>query len=423
MKLEYIASALNHVWIGGVETRRDANFNKRINEIVVEVNSWYDYHKFGVLFNAYGEPRAGQLHQDLFSPYTIQCDSGGLQMITLGHTPNDELRDKVYRIQAKSATVGMCFDEIPLRTTGKTFAVNTAARKYDRSIVPEAAKQTAKNILRQIDVYKEENSTCKPYLIIQGNSFETYQEWLSECLKHIPDDYQKELYGVASGGGCLGNGELEDVERIFTLSHLDAPDHLLKNFHLLGVGSPNRIITIEKMGHLFHDDVTISYDSTKHTGGVMRGQIQIAHQCQCIASRTRTARYMKIWAAFDKFQQEKLKTQWTEEQFHDGLLPTTDYLYKKHGTPEENPQFVLDISVLRFAILSFSVYNLFEVINNIRTGVHGKTATDVNLLRTLEGIKDVKGFNDWKQRYGKFFKSVRTPSVEDVDSSLEGFFG
>jgi hypothetical protein len=422
LKLEYIASALNHLWIGGVETKHDANFDKRINDIVVKMNSWKDYHKFGVLFNGYAEPRAGKLHQTLFSPYNIQVDSGGLQMITLGHMPNDELRDKVYRIQAKHGTVGMCFDEIPLRTTGKTSAANTSLRQYDSTMVPDCAKQTALNICRQVEVFKEEKSKCKPYLIIQGNSVETYQEWTTECLKHIPADIQKELYGIASGGGCLGNGDLEDVERIFTLSHLDAPEHLLKNFHLLGVGSPNRICTIIKMEHLFADDVTISYDSTKHTGGVMRGQIQIGHKCMCIASRQRTALYQKIWRMFDEFQHDMLGTNWKEEDFFNALLPTTDYLYGKYGTPEENPQFILDLSVLRFAILSFSVYNMFELVDKIHLGNSVQTSGDANLFKTLTQIKDVKAFNDWKQNYGRFFKSTRTPSINDYISDLTEFF-
>jgi hypothetical protein len=396
---------------------------KPIHDMVHKVNSWYDYHSFGVLFNAYNEPDDGQYHVDYFSPYSIQVDSGGLQMITLGHTPNDELRDKVYRVQAKYGTHAMCFDEIPLRTEGKSQFVNSENRKYDRSMVDECTKQTARNICKQIDVFDELQTKCKPFMIIQGNDIDTYQEWADKLLKHIPQDYQAKLAGIASGGGCLGNGELEDVERYFTLAKLQVPDNLTNHFHLLGVGSPNRIQTLMKLQHLFKENQLISYDSTKHTGGVIRSQIQVGSQIWMIG-RHRTQTYWKIWHLFDTFQKTKLGLNFTEEQFHDNLLLSAEDRVAKTGNPEDNVQAMCDLNNIRFALLLFSVHNLFEMVDKLKNESNYVSKTKKKyegMYHTLEHLNTVDDFKKWKREYGKYFDSKRTASIEDNGSSLEEF--
>jgi len=423
MKLEYVASALNFVWLGGLESHYTPEVAKEISRVTDAINSWDSEHKFGVLFNAYAEPRVGQLMNDFFSPYTIQGDSGGLQMITLGHTPTPELRKKVYEIQAKYSTHAMCFDEIPLRTTGNAQFVNSDNRAYDKSMVEACAKQTALNIIEQVEYFDSVGTKAKPYLIIQGNDFETYQYWTDEIIKDLPKDIIGQLHGIASGGGCLGNDALEDVERYFTLSHLEAPEHLLKNFHLLGVGAPNRIVTLAKLHHLFADDVNISYDSTKHTGGITRAQIQIGHRCVDIGSRQRNAKYISIVEKFDKFQREKLGYSFDENFIFEVLMNTAEERYAKHGQPKDNLEYTFNSNYLRFALLAFSVYNMFDVIHHIRHDKVVKTNHNDAYLNTLKMIKDVNGFNQWKKDFGRYFPSRRVKVVGDENSSLENFFG
>lgn len=427
MKLEYIASALSFVFTSPfvkLQTSDAADAVDTVHDMTKRANEWFPYHKFGVLFNGYNEPDDGPYHKEYFTPFTIQADSGGLQMITLGHTPNDELREKVYRTQAEFGTIAMCFDEIPLRVEGKSQFVNAVNRKFDRSMIDECTKQTAVNICKQIDVFDSLNTKCKPLMIIQGNDIDTYQEWADKLLKQIPADYQGKLAGIASGGGCIGNGELEDVERYFTLSKLQAPDHLLKHFHLLGVGSPNRIQTLMKMQHLFTDEQLISYDSTKHTGGVIRSQIQIGSQILMIG-RHRTATYWKIWRLFDTFQKTKLGLNFTEEQFHDNLLLSMEDLVAKTGKPEDNVQALCDLNLIRYALLLFSVYNLFEMIDTLKndtTFVSKTKSKYAGMYRTLEQLRTIDDFKKWKHEYGKYFNSKRTGSVEDISSNLEEFF-
>lgn len=421
MKLEYISSAMNYVWVGGLETCYTDEVIAELDRVTKIINTWDDDHKFGVLFNAYAEPRMGEVMTDFFSSTTIQGDSGGLQMISLGHTPTPALRSKVYEIQAKYATQSMCFDEIPLQKSGIVQFANLNALLYDNSMVPACAKQTALNIIEQVEYFDKVNSKSKVFMIIQGNDRETYQGWTTEILKHLPTDVVNQLYGIASGGGCLGNDTLEDIERYFTLSHLDAPDHLLHNFHLLGVGAPNRIVTLAAMSHLFKDK-HISYDSTKHTGGITRAQIQLGHQCVAIGSRQRNAKYMKLWNAFNAFQ-HKLAYSFKEEDFFEAIMMSADERYAKYGQPKDNLPYTFKSNYMRFAILAFSVYNMFEVIKKVKTGEKVSTSHDAAILRTLKSITSIDTFDAWKRQYSKYVSSSRVESADNMSSNLGEFFG
>lgn len=424
MQLLYLASAMSFIFTSQIDRVITPKTLETIRDITKRANEWYNYHEFGVLFNSYNEPQDGQYHVDYFYPYPIMADSGGLQMITLGHNPTDEMREKVYRNQAKYSKFSMCFDEIPLIVDGKSQFVNSENRKFDRSMVDACTKQTALNIKKQIDIFDELQTKCKPLMIIQGNDFETYQEWTDKLLKNIPDDYQKKIGGIASGGGCIGNGELEDIERYFTLGRLGAPDHLLKHFHLLGIGSPNRIQTLIKMKHLFGDDQLISYDSTKHTGGIVRSQIQVGSQIWMIG-RGRSIVYWKVWELFNEFQQTKLDLNFSEEEFHDCIVLTSEERIAKTGKAEDNVEAHCNLNLIRFSLMMFSVYNLFVMVDKLKndeTFVSKTKRKYEGMYRTLSELHTISDFNKWKQDFGRYFASRRTKTVEDTDASLEDFF-
>ena len=73
-------------------------------------------HKISLLYNAFTEKRTGPRLKEHYAKHlhTIHADSGGLQMITLGKTITDELKEDVYANQALNSDVAMCFDLIPV---------------------------------------------------------------------------------------------------------------------------------------------------------------------------------------------------------------------------------------------------------------------------------------------------------------------
>lgn len=423
MRLKYIASAMNHVFVGGIETIYEAgdDFTKEYSRITNVINTWDPNHSFGLLFNAYAEPRMGQVLNDFCPGVELQGDSGGLQMISLGHTPTPKLRAKVYEIQAKHASHSMCFDEIPLQKSGIVQFANLNSLLYDKAMVPSCAKQTALNIIEQVETFDRLGSKSKVYLIIQGNDFDTYQLWTDEILKNLPDDVTNKLHGIASGGGCIGNNTQEDVERFFTLSHLNAPAHLLKNFHLLGIGAPSRIVTLSALDHLFDKETNISYDSTKHTGGIIRAQVQIGHRIIAIGSRARNEKYMQVWKAFETFQ-HLLGYSYTEMDLYESIMMSAEERYAKHGQPKDNVAYTLKSNLVRYTVLALSIHNMFEVVRKVKEDASVKTKHAGEHLHSLKSITSVDSFMKWKAQYGKYFPSSRVQTTSNQSANLGDFF-
>lgn len=230
-------------------------------------------HKHSVLFNAYTEPGLGQTIFELYrdSLYNIHSDSGGLQMITRGLKTTTENKHKVYDIQSKYSNVGMCFDEIPILTSQKEVSVtNMTSRFFDPSLVREKATITAHNIKEQIKIFDENQSNCKPMLILQGNCFDSFQLWLDIICDIIQDDLKK-LHGISFAGTTLGGGILEDIVRMTSSLFLKYPDGLnYKNIHFLGLGSFRRMLPLFCFKNKLSDKF-ISFDSTTHSHALFKG--------------------------------------------------------------------------------------------------------------------------------------------------------
>jgi hypothetical protein len=272
--LEYVASGTAHTRILAVAALDSPEIKKLINGYFAGLNG-LNNHKFSLLFNAFTERDFGEKICKAYreSLYTIHSDSGGLQIITQGKTITPELKDDVYRTQASFSDIAMCFDEIPIGIAGARSGRNdTHGRFFDGENLERFARQTGKNIKRQIELFIDTKTTAKPMLISQGNGYETYMRWVEYVLKEIPSHYYKYIGGVAMGAAALGTGFLEDIERAAYAPHLpfqmDTP-----YFHILGVGSVRRLLpylALIKSGY-YPKNTHLSYDSTTHTSGISIG--------------------------------------------------------------------------------------------------------------------------------------------------------
>lgn len=272
--IEYVASGASHTRILANAVLENPEVIKVINDYFVDMNG-KNNHKFSLLFNAFTEKNFGKVFKELYakSLYTIHADSGGLQIITQGKTITPELKDEVYRTQARSSDIAMCFDEIPIGIVGETSDRNdTSGRFFDKDNLEQYARETGKNIKRQIEIFLEEKSTSKPMIIAQGNCYETYMYWVEYLLKEIPKNYHKHIGGIAMGAAALGTGPLEDIERAAYATKL--PFQMDEPYiHILGVGSIRRMLPYIALKHsgYYPDNLHLSYDSTTHTSGVSMG--------------------------------------------------------------------------------------------------------------------------------------------------------
>lgn len=407
-RLEYILSGTSYTRVHAAMDRQDVMTlaNTLFGEVGKSTN-----HKFGLLYNAFTEPGFGKNLQQ-FSVDSVHADSGGLQIITQGLNATPDIKDKIYRNQASHADLGMCFDEIPIKTTGLTSGRNdTTNRFFDPENLEAMARATGKNIHRQIDVFLEEKSKCKPILIAQGNCYDTYMKWTEFILKEIPKSKHKYIGGIAMGGAALGTGSLEDIERAFFFTQLPfEKSHL----HILGVGSAKRLLPyLMFIKNGMYDGVSVSYDSTTHSSGIELGNYFNAAGMLPF-SRSFNNVYEIMLADCRRLTGINVKA---DEFFKILNIGKTKYI-------EQGGDDFLFYAV-RLSTIVGSVANFCRYIDSLleNTKAFDKfVASDKNLtpIKNLVDVKDIQSYNHWKASVGRYVKSNRIAASQPA--SLEEFF-
>jgi hypothetical protein len=200
----------------------------------------------------------------------IFADSGGLQMARTKKGITPELKDKVYYHQAKYCDVAMIFDEIPIEFDlsligGNSMKASLAGRRFDRSDIKRAAHDTLENVKRQIEVFKQEESKAKLMLISQGQSVDTYREYIEYICQGL-DEEEINMFvcGVAPSSLCNGNSFAHRCEMIYAMKEYQIPDVIKENVHLLGVGNHEALSPFYLSPEYFSFIKNLSYDSSSH---------------------------------------------------------------------------------------------------------------------------------------------------------------
>lgn len=407
-RLEYILSGTSYTRVHAAMDRPDivATANNLFGAVARETN-----HKFGLLYNAFTEPGFGKNLQR-FDVDSIHADSGGLQIITQGLNATPAIKDKIYRNQATHADLGMCFDEIPIKTTGATSGRNdTTNRFFDPDNLEAMAKETGQNIRRQIEVFQEEKSSCKPILIAQGNCYDTYMKWTEYILGEIPPSMHQYIGGVAMGGAALGTGSLEDIERAFIFTQLPMEK---KHLHILGVGSSKRLLPyLMFIKNGMYDGVSVSYDSTTHASGVELGNYY--HNGSMLAfSRAFNHVYEKMHAECVVLSGHDIPV---KEFFK--ILNTGKLKYLEEGGSDAL-FYAVRLSTIMGSVVNFCRY--IDTLLESEKALNQFVASDKNLapIKSLVDVKDLASYNQWKVAVGRYVKSNRIAANQPV--SLEEFF-
>lgn len=434
IQYEYVASGINFA----------VNHNKGDNydEVYKKVNSWIgllnntNNHHVSGLFNAFTEADDGGIYTKHFPAFnSLMGDSGGLQMVSLGIGQiSDEQKIKIYDIQGKYSDTAMIFDEIPVTTPGAVFAdaisagtkrtktelKDTSSRVFDPSKFESSAIETARNIVNQINHFEKIESDTKVVCVLQGNSTEDYQRWLDIILKKVPASEHKKIGGIAFGSPAFGAGLMEDIEKYFFISQIQAPDHLMKHFHLLGVGALGRLfpVAVFRNSGIIPADVLISYDSTKHTGGLVRGDMQINEDC-LRAERSTQKNLSKQISTLVDFSTNILKDPLTDIKWiSDAIIQPKSQIIKMYG---ESGETNLKLTELKFMILFCSVYNFIKTFDKCHKSEAflNRVCGNQSVL-SLKNVETRKEFDQWKN-FAK--SSVKSNKVKVMsDNNLSGFF-
>ena len=420
----YIASGLSHLYKNRFTPETHPELCSKIVDMTDRCVDKFPGHSFGVLFNAFTEKSKVNDDLTIFQKYEIHADSGGLQMKTLGKEITEDGKDLVYRTQAKHADIGMSFDEIPVTTEKNQHFLDSGKRYFDRAIFKECAIQSGKNLTRQIEVYLEEKSKCKPFMIVQGNTIEYFQQWSDILLETIPVEYHRHIGGVASSSFSLGNGPLEDIERAFTFTQLNIPDHIKMHCHFLGVGSPARLIPPIQFlrSGAFDPETIFTYDSTSATSGLSFGRYTpLSGKTQTGLTRFKDTAFYQAYDVISEYSRDVLKFDFNQEDFYDVLCQPVDVWNTKYTnvgrTYERNAichAFFLYSVMAMMASIDRVTNNELEIIN-LRSD-----SVDNNVYMTLSSVKTLSDYNHWKSHVGRHIlsKAVKT----DPSSNIEEFF-
>lgn len=427
---EYVISAIDYTKIGNkalldmYNNNNDDECIKNINKLLKSINR--PNHKLSILFNAYTEEKVGRTLNKILYKDTINriySDSGGLQMVTLGHTPTEELKNKVYNIQSNYSNIGMCFDEIPVVIKGeKSVRGDTKNRFFDMSILDAKAKETGFNLRKQIEHFKNNpNNKCKPMMIIQGNCFESYQRWTDIVLNEIGHHNWKYITGLSSASSSIGDGTLEDFKRTFFTTQLDLPNEInISHYHLLGVGSLTRmlpIIALRKNG-IISDKKNISYDSSTHTSFLANG-LYFKNHGRFPFPKSKNKNYYQVLDDINK-NMNILGNDVIEDE----------YLYHRFSEPslwnEKYKNNIYDNYHTTLAYLVSNIYNFMTSLdklvyeNNFFTEFTIKNKLFIPIDSYMK-CRDIKDFNEWNKCFCNILDSSK---VETIDSAvtLDDFF-
>jgi hypothetical protein len=422
---EYVLSGTAYLRLGAEQCNSDEVTDMIINmfnNIVNNVNN----HSFSLLFNGFTEKNFGpRLQKYRKGIDKIHADSGGLQIITRGLENTEKLREKVYINQATYADIGMAFDEIPVKTTNsnKSSKIDTKKRYFDKENFEQYAKNTGKNIKAQIIKFKELNSSCKPFAIIQGACLDTYIKWAELLKEEITKEYINEIGGVAMGSAALGMGQLEDVKRAFYVTKMpfEKPFHL----HILGVGALRRMlpfILLKQNG--IYENIDISYDSTTHSMSIDNGLFYFSFYKKTPGSiyggtsYKMGREYSNIYRTVTEEINAVCNLNYEPEEYHKLMNhQVTSYL-------ESGGNFI-DIMKARLAFILTNVHNFTRDVIELTSSKEKflKFAQEKNCeneYATLMEVKTIDDFKYWEKHVGCYMESE---SVSDKPpTSLEELF-
>lgn len=379
-------------------------------------------HVHSFLYNGYTEKVIGANFQRFYKDciYAAHADSGGLQVVTRGEQITPELKRGVYEHQAVYSDIAMSFDEIPLRTVGKSFVTDIDNRFFDYDMFEDCARLSAKNLEEQIDYFQSVGSLSKPLLIAHGNNVDDFCKWVEIHLKVIPEAKHKYIGGLSLAGTALGAGMSEIIERLFSFSMIEAPESMKKNLHLLGVGSIARMAPCSAfvLSGLF-EGVHISYDSTTHSAGVTRGTRTLRGGGVLLYGRDTPARLQPFREDIERLFPGFMDGL-SDELFREILVSSRKPLFAKY---EGDPDIKYWYHLVYLLAVETSVLHAVEVINKLATKEDAlrqfACRKGMEYVLDLLHIENKEQFRRWQSQAGANIESMRVQPL-GAKASFEG---
>jgi len=361
-----------------------------LNNKITFMDNKYDNQNISMLFNSHTEPSHGVAMHDLLNAWhNLYADSGGLQLSRTKKGLTPEIKDKIYKHQAKYSDIAMIFDDIPVEfdgsNSGWSMKTSTFGRRFARDLISETAKSTLANVKRQIEVFNRLESDTKITLIVQGQDLESYREYIETIVEGLTEDELKRCHGISLSSACSGASLDNRMEMIYAVKDLEIPMSLKENIHLLGVGSHKMMMPFFISPEYFSFVKTVSYDSSTHANSWFFSRYRDENWVNIDIESPATTKKSDTWI------------------YHNQLIPVFSDLYEKNKEAFKTFN-ILDYDFLIEECTKWSSRNIKNKIKwHSDVGLHGShLLAFFNVMQTVEHymgfvdkyIKNPKLLND-----------------------------
>jgi len=434
-KLEFVFSAFPHYM---KMCRQQGEVYKRTAQSVQTTIEFMrtklkDNVTVSALFNAYTEEDCARNATTRFTGMrsiiggNLYADSGGLQMVTLGHTITEAQRKKIYETQMNYASHAMSFDEIPGIVIDKK-------RYYIPERVYECGQISGENLKEQFNFFKDNKSDTKIVPIVQGWGIDDSKKFIDGMMENVSDIWD-EFDMVATG--FQSTTIWGTAQRAMDLySDTRIRKQFLNQYHMLGMSGYKRIMPIIMMlkSGLIKDMKTLSFDSSSISmtyvmGNVVKSTADLISNKKFDFGTIRNPAiedYYKELYEFWKDAPNFVFTDWEDllenSQWNKDGVKSAKAKHDLTGNIEDAIKYLTQEQYYIF----YNVYKYAMVLEDFLEGDIGIESIfkgkDFELFSKLEKITSIQDFYEWQDYVNATQNNKISVYSEEIDNPMDNLF-
>jgi hypothetical protein len=449
--IEYCASGF--LGFSGAESmiKHGTNNNKMeyIDYIVDSVNYLKGmFDKVGidmsVMYNAQYEQKNGYMMELLKQrgmTLEVHSDSGGLQIFSRGLDLEAE-KPNIFKSQGTYSDLAMSFDLMPMvtvgdRAVGKSITFHKA--KSNNYFVKELAyirgKESAKNVIDQIEEFIKQGTHTKIMLILQGHHIEDYDEYARGLYEIIPEKYYDRIHGIALGATAYQRfDDLMDVYLRLQRDLKHVPKQHLKQVHLLGTGTIERTFSFMILANKDYYDFPFkfSFDASTHTSSSTwgkwtelrdDGKVTAIHLGGYKMTRHAHMHFANMWEEVGPIMTKHFPECKTVEDLIELFSPFNSEGKRLSADFEDKEEYVRRTNMYSYNCFILESATFLRIANDIINNRNYLSKSSNKYRKTASSMIDnLKNYDDYiahEKEYRKIFAHLRPRKINYVNTLAE----
>lgn len=389
------------------------------------------------LFNAYTEERLAKRVDALGCDFKhlfgggMYVDSGGLQVMTQKKDIDENMRNNIYKTQAKYGHYAMSFDVIPSEFIN-------GQKIYFPDRVAESGILAGKNLIEQIKQFKQLETECRVMPIIQGLGSYDMDLYSNNMFSQLSDEELDYIVSVAFGGGT---GGFEFLSRMMNAHNSKILSQKMNHVHMLGVTGFQRLMPpiIAALNGILPDVNRISFDSTTLSKTYVLGLVW-PETHEVIAGKYRAGFYTMLGKVRNQKVEDHYEKMWNFwKQNPNNIFDDVDdliehSLYNKDGFTTGFQQYQnlsledgIKTITQKHVFVYYNTYNFINILKAYLSGkasiqmILGQNQKSMFLFEELETIDNYNDYMEWEKSLRKYTK-LDVPSVSSDNQATNILF-